>query len=126
MDDISLHDIEVEEQHDQNQRKDRADSDDFHRKITLCTHDILFYIAFTAHFFGSQSDGTLDDSPRTDNTDDTCHGNTADTDALGVILEDFFGAHHAYRRSDFGVPCVQHAVSPDGGHSRNDDPPYCQ
>ncbi len=63
MQQIPLHDIEVEEQHDQNQRKDRADSDDFHRKVTLCTLTLVSASAFAAHFLGSQPYGTLDDAP---------------------------------------------------------------
>ena len=42
------------------------------------------------HFLGSQSYGTLDDTPGLDNADDACHGYTTDTDALGVVFEDFF------------------------------------
>ena len=62
------------------------------------------YIGFTAHFLGSQPYGALNDAPGLDNADDTCHGYTTDTDALGIVFENIFRSHSAYGCCDFGVP----------------------
>lgn len=114
---VALHHIEVEEENNQQQRDDGTDGDNLHGDVSLCAFHTGFHVGLTSHFLGSQSYGTLDDAPRLDNADDTCHGNATDTDALGIVFEDFFRSHSAYGCRDFGVPLVQYGISPNHGHT---------
>ena len=123
---VTLHHIEVEEQNNQQQCDDGADGDNLHGDVPLRALHAGLYIGFTAHFLGSQPYGALNDAPGLDNADDTCHGYTTDTDALGIVFENIFRSHSAYGCCDFGVPLVQYGVSPNHGHTGDDNPPYGQ
>ena len=123
---VTLHHIEVEEQNNHQQCDDGADGDNLHGDVPLRALHAGLYIGFTAHFLGSQPYGALNDAPGLDNADDTCHGYTTDTDALGIVFENIFRSHSAYGCCDFGVPLVQYGVSPNHGHTGDDNPPYGQ
>ena len=66
-----------------------------------------------------EGEGALDDAPTLDNADDASHGNTADTDALG-IAEDLFGAGSGGGQTFI----VDGQIGEEEGDARHDAPPY--
>lgn len=62
----------------------------FHRQILLCPGNGRVALPLALHFLCSQTHSPHDDFAAFENADDTGHGDTADTDAFG-ILEDLFG-----------------------------------
>ena len=87
---VAFHDPEIEKQQDGRQGQERADSNDFHRQVLLCPGNGRVALPLAFHFLCSQTHSPHDDFAAFENADDTGHGDTADTDALG-ILEDLFG-----------------------------------
>ena len=62
MNPVSVHYIGEEEYESQQKGKDRAESDDLHREVFLCTLHLCGFLLAT-HFLGGQTYGTLDDTP---------------------------------------------------------------
>ena len=72
---------------------------------------------------GSQAHGALDDAPRLDDAQDARHGNAADADALGVVVEYLFGCHGADGLRDLRIPLVQHHVPANQREAGDEYPP---
>ena len=121
---VALHHIKIEKQENQNQRNSRTYNNNFHGKVALGTLQIAFHIRLPAHLFGCQSHSTLNDAPGLDDADDTGHGNTANADALGIIVEYLFGSHAADSRRDIRVPLIEHFIAPNERHAGNNNPPH--
>ena len=121
-----MHHIEIEEQQHQYQGDDGTDADDFHGEVALCALHFIGNALLATNLLHSQSDCTLDDAPRLDDADDTCHGNATDTNATGVVGKDLFWSHHANRGVDGRVPLIQDSIAPKEVHAWHDDEPYGQ
>ena len=89
MQQIAIHYIHKEKYKSKQDSKDGTECHHFHRKVFLSTFNLGVTLLST-HFLSCQTYGTLDDVPGTDYADDTRHGNTTDTDTLGIFLEDKF------------------------------------
>ena len=122
---IAVHYIGQEEYESKQQSKDRSERDHLHGKVLLSTlHLSSFFLA--THFLSGQTNGTLDDAPRTEDTDYTSHSDTTDTDALGIFLEDGFRGHFANGLCNGRIPSIEQLIAEKKVHARNDEQPYGQ
>ena len=91
MQNVALHYVEIEEEYHEQQGKQRTESDDFHGQIPS-EYASTFSSAFLPFIsLAARLTALLMMPHERDDTDDTGHGNTSDTDALGIFLEDKFG-----------------------------------
>ena len=124
---IAVHHTEPEEQERDDQRHNRGNGDELKRQVFLGALRVRRNVAAAAlHLLRSQSDSTLDDAPRLDDSDDTSHCDATDANRLAVSLENILGRHIANRRRDARIPLVQHRVGEEQCQSRYNQPPHRQ
>ena len=79
LEDVAVHHTKPEEQERDNQRHNRGNGDELKRQVFLRALGISRNVAAAAfHLLRSQSDSTLDNAPRLDDSDDTSHCNATD------------------------------------------------
>ena len=71
MQQVEVHHTKIEEQEGDDEGGNTSESNNFKGYITLCTEDFFLSTAFTFHLTCSQTNRTLDDTPRLDDTNDT-------------------------------------------------------
>ena len=119
-----MHYAQPEEHESDYQSCDRCDANKLKRQVAFCSLRCHRSTLSAFHLLGSQSHGILDDAPRTDDANDTSHGDTTDTNAAGIGLEDLLRRHGAYCRCCLYATKTQRLVAKDQCHTRHDEPPY--
>ena len=103
---VALHQSKIEEEGNDSQRQQRTNTYNLHREVALGAFYLSLCALLATHLLSGQSYSALNDTPRFDDTQDTGHGDTTNTDTLGIVREDQFRTHGAYGLSNLGIPLV--------------------
>ena len=119
---IAVHDTKPEEEEGEDKRQRGCNGNELEGQVLL--YCALRFCCRTR--FRCQSNGTLDNTPRLDDADDTSHSDGSNADALAVGGEDEFRRHVAHSCINSRIPLVQNSIGEKQGHSWYDEPPYEQ
>ncbi|CDA22177.1 unknown [Bacteroides sp. CAG:144] len=119
-----MNDAEIEKEKYSNKRYHDGEEKYFHTDVSLCTfYPRLYGRGFPFQLFRCQAYGTAYHSPRTDNTYNTSHRNTADTYISGIGCKYLFGTHLGNRQSCIAAIELQYRIPPKKVESRYNQKP---